>query len=89
MNGLFVTGTDTDVGKTVVTAAVALALQARGIDVAVAKPIQTGALAADPEGDAALLSGWLGLPDPREICPFSFAPPVAPLVAARMENPGG
>ena len=86
MNGLFVTGTDTGVGKTVVTGAVALALRARGIDVALAKPIQTGGLASDPNGDAALLAGWLGLPDPHEICPFSFAPPVAPLVAARMER---
>ena len=35
MKGLFVTGTDTDVGKTVVTAAIALALKARGVDVGV------------------------------------------------------
>jgi dethiobiotin synthetase len=86
VNGLFVTGTDTGVGKTVVTAAVALGLRARGIEVGVAKPLQTGAVATDPTGDAALLAGWLGLAEsPQEICPFSFTLPVAPLIAARME----
>ena len=45
MNGIFVTGTDTEVGKTVVTAALAHALRLRGIDVGVMKPVATGCLA--------------------------------------------
>jgi len=52
--GYFVTATDTAVGKTVVTAGLATALRARGRDVAVFKPVQSGALADDPSGDAAL-----------------------------------
>ena len=47
MNGLFITGTDTGVGKTVLTAGIACALRARGHSVGVAKPVQSGALAAD------------------------------------------
>ena len=42
MRGLFVTGTDTGVGKTVVAGAIAAALRARGERVAVYKPVVTG-----------------------------------------------
>lgn len=81
MNGLFVTGTDTGVGKTLVTAALALALRARGVDVGVVKPVQTG------EGDAETLRRWAELhEEPGEIAPLSFAAPLAPLVAARLEG---
>jgi dethiobiotin synthetase len=77
VNGYFVTATDTGVGKTVVTAALASLLRARGRDVAVLKPVQSGALADDPAGDAALLGAE---------CVYSFAAPLAPLVAARAEG---
>ncbi len=75
--GYFVTATDTGVGKTVVTAALASLLRARGRDVAVFKPVQSGALADDPAGDAALLGAE---------CVYSFAAPLAPVVAARAEG---
>ncbi len=75
--GYFVTATDTAVGKTVVTAGLAAALRARGHDVAVFKPVQSGALADDPAGDAALLGAD---------CVYAFAAPLAPLVAARAEG---
>ncbi len=81
MRGLFVTGTDTGVGKTVVTAALALALRERGVDAGVVKPVETG------DGDAAVLARLAELADgPGEIAPFSFAAPLAPLVAARLEG---
>jgi dethiobiotin synthetase len=81
VRGLFVTGTDTGVGKTVVTAAVARALSACGVDVGVVKPVQTG------DGDAAALKAWAGLEEELdEIAPFSFAAPLAPLAAARLEG---
>jgi dethiobiotin synthetase len=81
MRGFFVTGTDTGVGKTVVTAALALALKARGADVGVIKPVQTGV------GDAGALKAWVGLEEELdEIAPFSFAAPLAPFVAARLEG---
>ncbi len=75
--GHFVTATDTGVGKTVVTAGLATSLRARGLNVAVFKPVQSGALADDPSGDAALLGAD---------CVYSFAAPLAPLVAARAEG---
>jgi dethiobiotin synthetase len=81
VRGVFVTGTDTGVGKTLVTAAVALALQQRGLDVAVLKPVQTG------DGDAVTLKRLAGLDAHlEEIAQFSFSAPVAPLVAARLEG---
>jgi dethiobiotin synthetase len=87
MTGLFVTGTDTAVGKTVVTAAIVAALRARGHDVGVAKPLQSGALAGDATGDAMLLREWTGVPEPpTEIAPYSFAAALAPSVAAELEG---
>lgn len=87
MRGLFVTATDTGVGKTAVAAALAHALRARGIDVGVAKPVQSGGLADDPDGDAMLLREASGVEDPLElVCPYAFAAPLAPLVAARGEG---
>jgi dethiobiotin synthetase len=87
MKGVFVTGTDTGVGKTVVAAAIAAALRARGVDVGVAKPVQSGNRAADPEGDAMRLKQAAGVDElPEEIAPFCFDAPLAPLVAARLEE---
>ena len=87
MGGLFVTATDTGVGKTVVTGALARALQARGFSVGVAKSVQSGNRADDPAGDAMLLKRFAGVPDaPEEICAYAFAAPLAPLVAARLER---
>ena len=51
---LLVTGTDTEVGKTVTTAAIAAALIAQGMHVAVVKPTQTGLAPGAPD-DAATL----------------------------------
>ncbi len=62
--GLFITGTDTGVGKTVVTAALAAALRRRGIDTGVMKPFQSGEPPERPgqlSGDALTLAraAWL------------------------------
>jgi dethiobiotin synthetase len=68
-----VTGTDTGVGKTVATAALATSYAAAGLDVAVVKPVQTGLLAGEPGSDmdeVTVLSGvlevheWVRLEDP-------------------------
>jgi len=86
MRGLFVTGTDTGVGKTVVTCALARGLRAAGVDVGVMKPVETGVPAAGPE-DARALRDAGGVEDPIElICPLRFGLPAAPLVAARAEG---
>jgi dethiobiotin synthetase len=76
-SGYFVTATDTDVGKTVVTAGLATVLRARGRNVAVFKPVQSGARADDPAGDAALLGAD---------CVYAFEAALAPLVAAELEG---
>lgn len=87
MRGLFVIGTDTGVGKTVVAGALAAAARGRGLDVGVAKPVQSGAAAGDRDGDAMLLRAAAGVvDDAAEICPFAFRAPLAPLVAARLEG---
>lgn len=88
--GLFITGTDTGVGKTVVTGALAAALRRRGLDVGVMKPVQSGATrtqAGMSATDAEFLSRVAGVEDPPElVCPVRLEAPLAPSVAARMEG---
>ena len=84
--GVFVTGTDTGVGKTVVSCALARALRAAGRDVGVLKPAETG---VPPEGalDARALREAAGVEDPLEdVCPVQLALPAAPTVSAEAEN---
>ncbi|MEM7409931.1 MAG: dethiobiotin synthase [Myxococcota bacterium] len=84
--GVFVSGTDTGVGKTVVACAIARGLRERGVDVGVMKPIETG---VGPDGplDAQALREAAGNPDPLEaVCPMRFAQPSAPTAAARDEG---
>ena len=84
--GWFVTGTDTGVGKTVVTCALARALRTRGANVGVMKPIETG-VGGDGPLDALALREAAGCDDPLDtICPQQFALPAAPSVAAEAEG---
>jgi dethiobiotin synthetase len=84
--GLFVTGTDTGVGKTVVACALAERLRARGLDVGVMKPIETGVGAQGPL-DAIALAEAAGVDDPIElVCPVRLELPAAPDVAAAAEG---
>lgn len=81
--GFFVTGTDTDVGKTVVACALVRALRRAGEHVHVMKPVETGVGEAGPL-DAIALSAAAGDPDPLDdVCPVRFPLPAAPNVAAR------
>ena len=85
-SGVFVTGTDTGVGKTVVSCAIARALRAHGRDVGVMKPAETG---VPPEGplDARELRAAASVSDPIEdICPVQLELPAAPTVAAAAEG---
>ncbi len=80
------TGTDTGVGKTLVTCALARALRERGIDVGVMKPIETGVGEAGPL-DARALCEAADCHDPLDhICPQRFALAAAPTVAAAAEG---
>lgn len=85
MHGFFVTGTDTGVGKTLVTGALAAALRRRGFDVGVAKPVQSGSGLHEQGGDTERLRALAGvLDDPAELCVYAFEAPLAPLVAAEL-----
>jgi len=78
----FITGTDTGVGKTVVTAGLAKALRYRGYDVGVMKPITSGAARrgmALVSEDAEYLLAAAGLEDPAMlVSPVCLEPPLAP-----------
>ncbi|NEW41505.1 ATP-dependent dethiobiotin synthetase BioD [Nocardia cyriacigeorgica] len=80
MTLLFVTGTSTDVGKTIVTAALAAAAMAAGRSVAVCKPAQTGA-APDEPGDLATIVRLSGVTRTAELA--RYPEPLAPDTAAR------
>ncbi len=85
-SGLFVTGTDTGVGKTFVSCALARGLRAAGVDVGVMKPAETGVPATGPE-DALALREAAGVEDGLElICPLQYAMPAAPEASARAEG---
>jgi dethiobiotin synthetase len=85
LNALFVTGTDTGVGKTFVTCALAGALRGRGLRVAVMKPVETGVV-REPE-DALALRAAAGDSAPLDdVCPHRLRAPLAPAVAARLEG---
>jgi dethiobiotin synthetase len=84
--GLFITGTDTGVGKTVVAGAIAAWLRQQGSRVGVLKPVATGC-ERRREGlvsaDAEFLAHCADSPHPLDlICPVRYAEPLAPAVAA-------
>ncbi len=77
MTGLFITGTDTEVGKTVVTSALAAGLRSRGHAVRALKPLASGGL--PPGEDATMLGEAAGHPPLVYRC---FEVPAAPTRAA-------
>ena len=79
---MFITGTDTGVGKTVLTALLTQFLRERGVRVAALKPVCSGGR-DDARRLRAALGGTLAL---DEINPWHFRAPVAPLLAARREK---
>ena len=80
---LFITGTDTGVGKTIVTAGLACALRKRTVQVGVLKSVATGGV---PGPDAEFISTILqGTQTPEQIAPFAFEPPLAPYSIIRRE----
>jgi dethiobiotin synthetase len=79
---LFITGTDTGVGKTVLTVLLVKFLRERGVHAAALKPVCSGTR-ADARVLHAAMSGAL---TPDEINPWHFHAPIAPLLAARKEN---
>jgi dethiobiotin synthetase len=75
-----VTGTGTDIGKTIATAALASCAMQAGLRVAVVKPVQTGVRPGEP-GDLATVGRLTGCTDLFEF--VRYAEPLAPATAAR------
>jgi dethiobiotin synthetase len=82
LRGCFVTATDTGVGKTILSAALAAALRAAGEDVHVRKPVVTG-LDEPPPWDHELLASVSGEPA-ETVSPARYGPPVSPHLAAEL-----
>ena len=85
-SGIFVTGTDTGVGKTLVTAALAARLTACRYSIGVMKPVETG-IGRPAVSDAVRLRRAAGARDMLDLIrPYAFRQPVAPLDAARLSR---
>jgi len=87
LRGVFVTGTDTEVGKSVVAAAACAALAAAGERVAAFKPVVTG-LDEEPgefgRDHELLASAANAGQSPEDVAPYRFGPPVSPHLAAEL-----
>lgn len=88
--GLFITGTDTEVGKTLVTGAIASVLRQQGLRVGVFKPIASGCIKRR-EGLVSIDSEFLAhcAESPfslEQITPVRYAEPLAPIVAAERSD---
>ncbi|BEH10435.1 MULTISPECIES: dethiobiotin synthase [Geobacter] len=87
--GIFITGTDTGVGKTIVAATIARLLRDRGVNVGVMKPVTSGCIERDGtliSEDAELLAWAAGVPLDEACAPYRLRTPIAPSVAASREG---
>jgi dethiobiotin synthetase len=78
----FITGTDTDAGKTFVTALLTRSLRNAGLDTVAMEPVSCG----EPEDTGALVAAAGNELSPEEVTPVSYAAPFAPIEAARLEG---
>jgi len=90
MQGVFITGTSTEVGKTFVGVEIAKQLTQKNIKVIPRKPIESGCIRSENElipqdatalKEAAEYQGLLS-----EVCPYRFEPPISPVRAAHLAN---
>lgn len=89
-NGIFITGTDTGVGKTIVSAVIARLLSRKGIAVGVMKPVTSGCIETESgltSEDATLLQWAANISgDDPDITPYLLRQPLAPSVAAELDQ---
>jgi len=78
----FITGTDTDAGKTFVTALLTRSLRRAGFDTVAMKPVSCG----EPGDTQELRSAADNELSPEEVTPVSYKAPLAPIEAARLEG---
>lgn len=82
----FITGTDTEVGKTFVTSALLLALREQGVKALGMKPVAAGTDTDGRNDDVEALIAASGVSAPRELInPYLFQPAIAPHIAAAEE----
>lgn len=89
MSTYFVSGVDTDAGKTYVTARIAAHLMKKGRDVMTQKPVQTGCvgMAEDLEAHRTVMGCGLTADDREGLtCTYLFRKPASPALAARLEG---
>ena len=90
MQGVFITGTSTEVGKTFIGVAIASALTQRNIKVIPRKPIESGCTRNDdeliPQDAAALKEAANYQGSLSEVCPYRFEPPISPVRAAHLAD---
>lgn len=87
--GVFVTGTDTGVGKTIVAATLARILRMKGYSVGVMKPVTSGCLELNGKPvseDALLLCKAAGIDCSDDVAPYRLSKPLAPSEAARLDG---
>jgi dethiobiotin synthetase len=88
--GIFITGTDTGVGKTIASAGLLLALKQRGLNVGYMKPVESGCPVLDGEvvaQDVRFIREIVGIRDDLELmCPYRLKAAAAPSIAGRMED---
>lgn len=82
--GLFITGTDTAVGKTLAAAGLASTLRLAGLAPAAMKPVQTGL--DDGNRDLDMIAQAGAIPPDKLAVPYSFCPAVSPKLAARISG---
>lgn len=87
--GIFITGTDTGVGKTVASAVIATLLRRKGHSVGIMKPITSGCAERDGvlvSEDAELLAHAAGVPLTPDCTPYLLRAPLAPSLAASLDG---
>jgi dethiobiotin synthetase len=87
--GIFITGTDTGVGKTIVAAVLARLLRMRGLSVGVMKPVTSGCREEDGRlvsDDVFLLCQAAGVECSDDMAPYLLREPVAPAEAAKIDG---
>src|SRR6185369_10639259 len=87
--GIFVTGTDTGVGKTIVAATLARLLQMNGVTVGVMKPVTSGCREESGKpvsDDALLLCQAAGIPFSEDVAPYRLREALTPAEAARIDG---
>jgi len=90
MQGIFITGTGTEVGKTFIGVEIARQLSRRKIKVIPRKPVESGCLKQDgeliPQDASALKKAADYQGSLSDVCPYRFEPPVSPVRAAHLAN---